>query len=240
MSDISGTTATSNQPTAVLPAGDTASASSASSSTSDGLGSNGVNADTFLKLLVAQMQYQNPDDPVDSTQFLSQTADFEEVQELGSLQTSMASLVSSQQAGAATSMLGQQVTGTDQVGNSVTGVVSGIQLTSTGPLLSVGNSTVPFSSVTSVTTPGTGTHAGTARDRHDRHGTTGTGTTGTGTTGTAPARPRPARPRPARPRPAQALPAPVLPAQVLPAPARPAQAPRPSQTSKTCKQTGPT
>ena len=78
---------------------------------------NGVNADTFLKLLVAQLQYQNPDNPVDSTQFLSQTADFEEVQELGSLQTSMASLVSSQQAGAATSMLGQQVTGTDQVGN---------------------------------------------------------------------------------------------------------------------------
>ncbi len=180
MSDISGTTATSNQPTAVLPAGDTASASSASSSTSDGLGSNGVNADTFLKLLVAQMQYQNPDDPVDSTQFLSQTADFEEVQELGSLQTSLASLVSSQQAGAATSMLGQKVTGTDETGNSVTGVVSGIQLTSTGPLLSVGSSTVPFSSVTSVTTPGTGT-TGTGTGTT---GTTGTGTTGTGTTGT--------------------------------------------------------
>jgi flagellar basal-body rod modification protein FlgD len=179
MSDISGTTATTSKPTAVLPAGDTASASSASSATSDGLGSNGVNADTFLQLLVAQMQYQNPDDPVDSTQFLSQTADFEEVQELGSLQTSIASLVSSQQAGAATSMLGQQVTGTDQVGNSVTGVVSGIQLTSTGPLLSVGNSTVPFSSVTSVTTPGSTTGTGTTGT-----GTTGTGTTGTGTTGT--------------------------------------------------------
>jgi flagellar basal-body rod modification protein FlgD len=184
MSDISGTTATTNQPTAVLPAGDTASASAASSSTSDGLGSNGVNADTFLKLLVAQMQYQNPDDPVDSTQFLSQTADFEEVQELGSLQTSIASLVSSQQAGAATSMLGQQVTGTDQVGNSVTGVVSGIQLTSTGPLLSVGNSTVPFSSVTSVTTPGSTAGTGTAGTGTAGTGTAGTGTAGTGTAGT--------------------------------------------------------
>jgi flagellar basal-body rod modification protein FlgD len=184
MSDISGTTATTKQPTAVLPAGDTASASSASSSTSDGLGSNGVNADTFLQLLVAQMKYQNPDNPVDSTQFLSQTADFEEVQELGSLQTSIASLVSSQQAGAATSMLGQQVTGTDQVGNSVTGVVSGIQLTSTGPLLSVGESTVPFSSVTSVTTPGSTAGVGTTGTGTTGTGTTGTGTTGTGTTGT--------------------------------------------------------
>ena len=119
MSDITGTTATSHQPTATLPAGDTASAISGTSSATNLLGSNGVNADTFLKLLVAQLQYQNPDNPVDSTQFLSQTASFEEVQELGSLQTSLSSLVTSQQAGAATSMLGQQVTGTDQSGNSV-------------------------------------------------------------------------------------------------------------------------
>ncbi|MGP8208228.1 MAG: flagellar hook capping FlgD N-terminal domain-containing protein [Acidimicrobiales bacterium] len=184
MSDISNTTAVSQQPTAVLPPGDTASATSSTSSTSDGLGSNGVNADTFLQLLVAQMQYQNPDDPVDSTQFLSQTADFEEVQELGSLQTSLASVVSAQQAGAATSMLGQQVTGTDQVGNSVTGVVSGIQLTSTGPLLSVGNSTVPFSSVTSVTAPGTTTTGTTGTTTTGTTGTTTTGTTTTGTTTT--------------------------------------------------------
>ncbi len=153
MSDISGTTAVSKQPTATLPPGDTATASSGTSSTSAGFGANGVNANTFLQLLVAQLKYQNPDSPVDSTQFLQQTAAFEEVQELGALQTSLSSLVTSQQAGAATSMLGQQVTGSDQSGSPVTGVVSGIQLTSTGPLLNVGSSTVPFSSVTSVTSP---------------------------------------------------------------------------------------
>ena len=153
MSDISGTTAVSKQPTATLPPGDTATASSGSSSTGAGLGANGINANTFLQLLVAQLKYQDPNSPVDSTQFLQQTASFEEVQELGALQTSLSSMVTSQQAGAATSMLGQQVTGSDQSGNPVTGVVSGIQLTSTGPLLNVGNSTVPFSSVTSVTSP---------------------------------------------------------------------------------------
>jgi flagellar basal-body rod modification protein FlgD len=169
MSDISGTTTTTHQPTAELPPGYTAPTTSATAS--DGLGSNAVNADTFLQLLVAQMQYQNPDNPVDSTQFLSQTASFEEVQELGTLQTSMTSLVSAQQAGAATSMLGQQVSGTDETGNPVSGVVSGIQLTSSGPLLNVGNSTVPFSSVTSVTLPSD----------------SGTGTTGAGSTNSTPA-----------------------------------------------------
>ena len=157
MSDISttsatgapGTGATTKQPTATLPPGDTVTASSSSSATNDNA-LNGVNSDTFLQLLVAQMQYQDPNNPVDSTQFLAQTAAFEEVQELSTLQTSMASLVSAQQAGAATSMLGQQVTGSDASGNSVTGVVSAVQLTSSGPVLTVGNDSVPFSSITSI------------------------------------------------------------------------------------------
>jgi flagellar basal-body rod modification protein FlgD len=153
MSDISGTgTSTNpNQPTALLPTGDTASASAASNSTNE---LKGVNADTFLQLLVSQLQNQNPDNPTDPTQFLSETADFEEVEQLTGLQTSMTSLVSSQQASAATSMLGQQVTGSDPSGNPVTGVVSGVQLTSNGPVLTVGNDTVPYSSVTAVTIPG--------------------------------------------------------------------------------------
>jgi len=143
----------------------------------------GVNADTFLQLLVAQMKYQNPDSPVDSTQFLAQTAAFEEVQELSSLQSSLASLVSSQQAGAATSMLGQQVTGADASGNPVSGVVTGIQLTSTGPVLTVGNGTVPFSSVTSVMSPGSPAAGPSTAAASSTTGTT-TGTTNPPTTGT--------------------------------------------------------
>jgi flagellar basal-body rod modification protein FlgD len=152
MSDISATGATTatttKEPTATLPPGDKVPSSS-SSSTSN-LSLNGMNSDTFLQLLVAQMKFQNPDNPVDSTQFLAQTAAFEEVQELGSLQTSLSSLVSAQQAGTATSMLGQQVTGSDDSGNPVSGTVTGVQLTSSGPVLTVGNDTLPFSSVTSV------------------------------------------------------------------------------------------
>ena len=77
-------------------------------------------------------------------------------------------------------MLGQQVTGTDQSGNSVSGVVSGIQLTSNGPLLNVGSSTVPFSSVTSVTLPGSSAGTGTqgAGAASSSGGSSGSGTSG--------------------------------------------------------------
>lgn len=160
MSYVPATTTTAQGPIATLPPGSTATSGSGSTSQSNGL--NGVNADTFLQLLVAQLKYQNPDNPTDSTQFLSQTAQFEEVEELQSLQASLSSLVSAQQSGAATSMLGAQVTGTDTAGNPVTGIVSGVQLTSDGPLLSVGNTSVAYSSVTSVTAPSSAT--GTAGD----------------------------------------------------------------------------
>ena len=39
--------------------------------------------DTFLKLLVAQLKYQDPSNPADSTQFLAQTAQFTQVEKLG-------------------------------------------------------------------------------------------------------------------------------------------------------------
>src|SRR5579875_3847731 len=95
MSDISAVTPSLQGPTATLPPGSTAaSASGSSSSSSTATGLNGINSQTFLQLLVAQLQYQDPDNPVDSTQFLSQTAQFEEVQQLTSLQQSMAQMSS--------------------------------------------------------------------------------------------------------------------------------------------------
>ena len=180
MSDISaaGTGTTTQQPTAQLPAGDTAVAGGGTASTST---LNGVNSDTFLKLLISQLENQDPDNPTDPTQFLSETADFEEVQQLSALSTDMTSLVSAQQSSAATSMLGQQVAGTDASGNPVSGIVTGVQLTSSGPVLTVGNDSVPFSGVTAVTIPGSTSSTGTSTTGTS---TTGTGTSGTGTSGT--------------------------------------------------------
>jgi flagellar basal-body rod modification protein FlgD len=182
MSDISaaGTSTSTNplQPTAMLPTGDTAVAGGGSGSSTSTL--NGVNANTFLNLLISQLENQDPDNPTDPTQFLSETADFEEVQQLNGLQTSMASLVSAQQSSAATSMLGQQVTGSDASGNPVSGIVTGVQLTSTGPVLTVGNDSLPYSGVTGVTIPGSSTSTGTSTTGTSTTGT-GTGTSGTGT-----------------------------------------------------------
>lgn len=52
-----------------------------------------VTGQQFLQLLVAQLKYQNPMQPLDSSQFLGQLATLEQVQLLENIQTDLDQLV---------------------------------------------------------------------------------------------------------------------------------------------------
>ena len=63
-----------------LPVGSGADASGSSSSGSNGV--NGLaNENTFLQLLVAQLKNQNPAQPMDGTTFVTQLAQFSELEQ---------------------------------------------------------------------------------------------------------------------------------------------------------------
>jgi flagellar basal-body rod modification protein FlgD len=103
--------------------------------------------DTFLKLLVAQLKYQDPSNPADSTQFLAQTAQFTQVQKLGQIET----LMQSQQLIGASNLVGKTVTFQDANGDSQTGTVTSAKLNGdSSPILKVGNTDVELSRVTEV------------------------------------------------------------------------------------------
>jgi len=71
---------------------------------------NQLNQDTFLKLLVAQMKYQDPLAPTDSTQFLTQTAQFTQVSTLQQIMKDQQSMGHTNELLAASGMVGQGVT----------------------------------------------------------------------------------------------------------------------------------
>jgi flagellar basal-body rod modification protein FlgD len=103
--------------------------------------------DTFLKLLVAQLKYQDPSNPADSTQFLAQTAQFTQVEKLGEI----ASMLQSQQLIGASALVGRTVTYQDADGATYTGVVTKTKLNGDSePTLVVGNTDVQLSKVTEV------------------------------------------------------------------------------------------
>jgi flagellar basal-body rod modification protein FlgD len=106
--------------------------------------------DAFLKLLVAQLKYQNPMEPVDSSQFMAQTAQFTMVEKLEAMAAQTDALVAGEQAQRAAGLLGRQVTYADSQGATQTGVVTGTRLGSDGPVLLLGTTELPLSNVREV------------------------------------------------------------------------------------------
>jgi len=84
--------------------------------------------DVFLKLLVAQMKYQDPGKPADSSQFMAQTATFTQVEKLEEIATQNASLLALQRSSSAAALVGRTVKYTDESGATKTGVVSSVRL----------------------------------------------------------------------------------------------------------------
>ena len=107
--------------------------------------------DMFLKLLVAQLKYQNPMEPVDSSQFMAQTAQFTMVEKLEAMAAQTDALVAGEQAQRAAGLLGRQVTYADAQGALQTGVVTGTRLGSDGPVLLLGETELPLNQVREVT-----------------------------------------------------------------------------------------
>ena len=65
--------------------------------------------DAFLQLLVAQLKYQDPMSPSDSSEFLSQTAQFTQVEKLEEIADAMATLSKNDQLSTIGNLVGQVV-----------------------------------------------------------------------------------------------------------------------------------
>lgn len=88
-----------------------------------------VDYNGFLKLLIAQAQNQDPTNPTDSTQYLSQLASFSAVEQQTQTNTKLDALLSSSRVAQADSLIGHAIASAD---GKVTGLVSAVTITSDG------------------------------------------------------------------------------------------------------------
>jgi flagellar basal-body rod modification protein FlgD len=109
-----------------------------------------IGKDTFLKLLVAQLKYQNPMEPVDSSQFMAQTAQFTMVEKLQAMAAQTDALVAGEASQRAAGLLGRQVTYLDEQGATQTGVVTGTKFGADGPVLKLGTTEISLHDVREV------------------------------------------------------------------------------------------
>jgi len=70
---------------------------------------NGLDFQSLLKIILTQLTYQDPLKPLDNFQFVSQLAQFSQLQQGQTLNDQLTSLLAAQAATQATSLLGRQV-----------------------------------------------------------------------------------------------------------------------------------
>ena len=92
------------------PISGNAFATAATAPTTNATNNDGLGKDTFLKLLVAQLKYQNPMSPADGTQFLAQTAQFTMVEKLNEISQLVKTTAAANEVLEAGSMIGRNVT----------------------------------------------------------------------------------------------------------------------------------
>jgi len=110
-----------------------------------------ANSQEFLQLLVAQLKYQDPLDPVSGTQFIAQTAELSQVEMLTSLSKQVGEELSAQQLATADGLIGKDVTATTSDNKTVSGTVSKVSISNGSiPMLDIGGTLVPLNNVENV------------------------------------------------------------------------------------------
>lgn len=162
--------------------------------------------ETFLKLLVAQLKYQDPSKPTDTSDMMAQTAQLSMVERVNqmaesaeamvkatqalatteeTMAKSYASLVAEQRMSSAVGLVGRVVSFGDATkpDESGEGVVESVKFDAAGPILKINGKDVPYAAVTAIKAAATPLGAGAEKPATDGTGTTD-GTTSVPTAGT--------------------------------------------------------
>lgn len=120
-----------------------------------------LNENSFLQLLTTQMQYQDPLQPQDNSQFIAQLAQFTSLEQMtnvatndSQIATKLTALQGTIDQSSAYGLLGKSVTVTQSNGTTVTGAVTSVTEQSGQPAVQISGTYYPMTDVTSVSSSG--------------------------------------------------------------------------------------
>lgn len=94
-------------------------------SASDAAASASLDYNSFLKLLIAQMQNQDPTDPMDATEQIAQLATFSQVEQTIQTNAKLETLITGDALNAASNYIGQTITSAD---GKNTGIIESVRV----------------------------------------------------------------------------------------------------------------
>ncbi|WFU74320.1 MULTISPECIES: flagellar hook assembly protein FlgD [unclassified Bradyrhizobium] len=125
----------------VPSATDSTSKSSDTNNSTQSTSKTGVDYNTFLQLLVAEMKNQDPTNPMDTSQYMSQFAQLSTVEQAMQTNNKLDALLSSQSLSQADGLIGKKVTFTDSTGASFSGKVASISINTNGSVATLEDGT---------------------------------------------------------------------------------------------------
>jgi flagellar basal-body rod modification protein FlgD len=110
-----------------------------------------LKAEDFIKMMVTQLQNQDPTKPADNGQLLAQMSQIGQLQSSTTLTDSIKGMVLQNQIGSAGNLIGKSVAGMDGQSNPVKGVVNSVKVQSDGVVLELDNGNkLPLGNVTNI------------------------------------------------------------------------------------------
>ena len=116
-------------------------------------GLRGLEIDDFLDLMIAELQNQDPLNPLDNAQMLQQISQIREIGATDRLTETLESIAFGQKLSGASSLIGKEIVGRGADGERVEGVVDRLSFIDGEPTLHVGDARVALQDVQEVKTP---------------------------------------------------------------------------------------
>jgi len=101
--------------------------SSNSSATNSATSNNQIDPQQFLKIMIKELQQQDPSQPMSSKDLVSQMAQIRDIQSSMDLSSTLKDLALGQRLSSAGTLLGKEVTGKNSKGDDVSGIVTSVK-----------------------------------------------------------------------------------------------------------------
>ena len=136
------------QGSGVYPAASSSPVTASASSGETFIG--GASKNDFLKLLVAQLQNQDPMKPMEDTQFIAQMAQLNTVEQLTAMNNQLTEFLNSQALSQASALIGKTVEAAAPGGSVINGIVEEVRVQQGKPILVVNGKSVNPADVWSI------------------------------------------------------------------------------------------
>jgi flagellar basal-body rod modification protein FlgD len=111
---------------------------------------NELTMNDFIKMMVAELENQDPMNPMSNTEMLQQISQIRSITSNDKLTTSIESLTTGQALATASGLIGKTITGTNSLNETATGKVDKVTIEDGKAKLYVGSSIINVENVTSI------------------------------------------------------------------------------------------